>query len=107
MAPAPAVHKPRPIGRERVRQIEAAAIRKLKRNPEAKELLEIMAMRSHTETLDDHAWSGEWPTHADNRRLQNHGQKGAWGWDGEARPQVASPLRTLYTARSGPPRKDL
>ena len=82
----------RHVSRERIRQIEASAMRKLARDPVAAAAwLASMQQRSRERpsmAMEDHQPEGEWPTYEDSRRLQQKGNKGAWGWDGEARPPL-------------------
>lgn len=98
-----------PLSREAVRQIEAAALRKLERYPETREWLELVifarSQRPQSMLPEDHGPDDgdAWPTYEDSRRLQQRGNKGAWGWDGETRPPPpnlpADPTsHTIHTA---------
>jgi hypothetical protein len=83
----------KPMSRERIRQIEAEAVAKLKHNRAAKEAHAMAEERrsraAPSMLMEDHQPEGEWPTYEDSRRLQQRGNKGSWGWDGEARPPLA------------------
>jgi hypothetical protein len=78
------------VSRERIRQIEASALRKLRRDAMAYEAwltsMELRSREAPSMAMEDHCPEGDWPTYADSRRLQQTGNRGAWGWDGEARP---------------------